>query len=171
MASISSPEPYRPDGAYDGGLVAVSVQTYASALELTGDEQAAMELYCGGTFATPSEPMRSCTAPMFGATRIRIPPAGTENDDANPPRIAPHHLIDIGLGFDCLRLGAVPVRLFQLKDACHEFAESGIKVSGGVQDFRRVWSMLMPDVVDLAEAKRHKGRGLIRRQRQPVQHT
>jgi hypothetical protein len=45
---------------------------------------------------------------MFGATRIRIPPAGTENDDANPPRIAPHHLIDIGLGFDCLRLGAVP---------------------------------------------------------------
>src|SRR5207237_6089660 len=58
---------------YDSGLVAVSVPTYANALRLTGDEQSAMGLYCGGTFATVSQPIRSCNAPTFGATHIRIP--------------------------------------------------------------------------------------------------
>ena len=95
---------------YDSGLVAVSVPTYAAALQLTGDEQAAMGLYCGSTFATISQPIRGCDAPTFGATRIRIPPLGTENDDTNPPRIAPHHLFDIGVGFDALKVGSVPFR-------------------------------------------------------------
>jgi hypothetical protein len=96
---------------YDSGLVAVSVPTYAHALQLDGDEQAAMGLYCGSTFATVSQPIRSCTtAPTSGATRIRIPALGTENDDTNPPRIAPHHLFDLGIGFDALEVGRVPFR-------------------------------------------------------------
>jgi hypothetical protein len=95
---------------YDSGLVAVSVPTYADALRLTGDEQAAMGLYCGSTFAAVSQPLRSCNAPTFGATRIRIPPRGTENDDTNPPRIAPHHLVDVGIGFDTLTVQGVPLR-------------------------------------------------------------
>lgn len=95
---------------YDSGLVAVSVPTYAAALQLTGDEQAAMGLYCGNTFATVTQPIRSCSAPTLGATRIRIPPLGTENDDTNPPRIAPHHLFDVGVGFDALKVGRVPLR-------------------------------------------------------------
>ena len=95
---------------YDSGLVAVSVPTYADALQLTGDEQAAMGLYCGSTFATLSQPIRSCSAPTFGATRIHIPPLGTENDDTNPPRITPHHLFDVGVGFDALKIGSVPFR-------------------------------------------------------------
>jgi hypothetical protein len=95
---------------YDSGLVAVSVPTYADALRLTGDEQAAMGLYCGGAFATVGQPIRSCTALTFGATRIRIPPLGTENDDTNPPRIAPHHLIDLGAGFDAFTVHGVPVQ-------------------------------------------------------------
>ncbi|HEV3061531.1 MAG TPA: TonB-dependent receptor, partial [Vicinamibacterales bacterium] len=64
---------------YDSGLVAVSVPTYADALALTGDEQAAMGLSCGGTFATVTQPIRSCTTSTLGATRIRIPALGTEN--------------------------------------------------------------------------------------------
>jgi hypothetical protein len=94
---------------YDSGLVAVSVPTYGDALQLTGDEQAAMGLYCGGTFATVGQPIRSCATPTFGATRIRIPALGTENDDTNPPRITPHHLFDIGVGFDALKVGGVPL--------------------------------------------------------------
>jgi hypothetical protein len=94
---------------YDSGLVAVSVPTYADALQLTADEQSAMGLYCGGTFATINQPIRNCNSTTFGATRIRIPPFGTENDDTNPPRIASHHVIDLAVGFDAFRLG--PVRL------------------------------------------------------------
>jgi len=95
---------------YDSGLVAVSVPTYADALQLTGDEQAAMGLYCGSTFAALTQPIRRCTAPMFGATRIRIPATGTENDDTNPPRIAAHHLFDVGAGFDTLTASRVRLR-------------------------------------------------------------
>lgn len=95
---------------YDSGLVAVSVPTFADAFRLTGDQQAAMGLYCGSTFATVNQPIRSCDAPTLGATRIRIPALGTENDDTNPPRIAPHHLIDLGVGFDTFRIGRLPLR-------------------------------------------------------------
>jgi hypothetical protein len=96
---------------YDSGLVAVSVPTPAAALRLTGDEQAAMGLYCGSTQATIAQPIRSCPPADFGATRIRIPPPGTENDDTNPPRIAPHHLVDVGVGVDALTLQGTTVRL------------------------------------------------------------
>src|SRR5206468_7784066 len=47
---------------YDSGLVAVSVPTYADALRLPGDAQAAMGLYCGNTSATLAQPIRSCIA-------------------------------------------------------------------------------------------------------------
>jgi hypothetical protein len=92
---------------YDSGLVAVAVPTYAAALQLTGDEQAAMGLYCGDTIATRAQPLRSCASPGFGATRINIPAPGTENDDTNPPRIVPHHLFDVAFGLDQLKVGHV----------------------------------------------------------------
>jgi hypothetical protein len=82
---------------YDGGLVAVAVPDYATALRLTGDEQGQMGLHCGATFASASQPIRSC-ASSPGATRIRIPPAGTENDDRNPPRIAVRSTVDLSIG-------------------------------------------------------------------------
>jgi len=34
--------------------------------------------------------------------RVRIPAPGTENDDTNPPRVAPRHLFDASLGTDNL---------------------------------------------------------------------
>lgn len=96
---------------YDSGLVAVAVPTYAAALHLTGDEQAQMGLYCGDLVATRSQPLRSCASQNFGATRINIPAPGTENDDTNPPRIVPHHLFDVAVGVDDLKVGRIPLRV------------------------------------------------------------
>jgi hypothetical protein len=85
---------------YDSGLVAGKVPNFATALTLTGDQQAQIGLFCGNVFATVNAPITSCTSTVFGATRVNIPPAGTQNDDTNPPRIAPRHLFDIGAGMD-----------------------------------------------------------------------
>jgi hypothetical protein len=86
---------------YDSGLVAGSVGSIDDALALTGDQQAAIGFFCGSTIATRDAPITSC-ASGGGATRIRIPAEGTEDDVTNPPRIAPRHLFDLGLGVDNL---------------------------------------------------------------------
>jgi hypothetical protein len=85
---------------YDSGLVAGSVPDFATALTLTPDQQAAIGLFCGGTVATLTSPITSCSDPNRGALRVHIPAEGTENDDKNPARIAPRHLFDLGLGVD-----------------------------------------------------------------------
>jgi len=36
---------------------------------------------------------------------VQIPAPGTENDDKNPPRIAPRHLFDVSVGDDDLLRG------------------------------------------------------------------
>jgi hypothetical protein len=86
---------------YDGGLVAVAVPNTQKALSLTGDEQQQMGLHCGSVFPTVSKPLREC-AGAISATRIRIPPPGTENDDRNPPRIAVRNTVDLSVGEDNL---------------------------------------------------------------------
>jgi Carboxypeptidase regulatory-like domain/TonB-dependent Receptor Plug Domain len=86
---------------YDSGLVAGSVPDFATGLALDADEQAAIGLFCGNTFATLSAPLTGCAAGTpHGATRIQIPADGTENDDKNPPRVAPRHLFDVSVGDD-----------------------------------------------------------------------
>jgi hypothetical protein len=96
---------------YDSGLVAGAVPDFATALTFDGDQQAAIGLFCvnasGQTlFASLLNPLNSDPASCgpnptrTGATRINIPSAGTENDDKNPPRIAPRHLFDIAVGHD-----------------------------------------------------------------------
>jgi hypothetical protein len=88
---------------YDSGLVAGSVPDYATALTFDGDQQAAIGLFCGTTFATLNAPLTSCPAGVpHGATRINIPANGTENPDKNPPRIAQRHLFDASVGDDDL---------------------------------------------------------------------
>ena len=86
---------------YDGGLVAVAVPDIPAALQLTGDEQQQMGLHCGAVFATVAAPLRSCSG-AASATRIRIPPPGTEDDDRNPPRIAVRNTVNISAGMDNL---------------------------------------------------------------------
>jgi hypothetical protein len=86
---------------YDSGLVAGSVGSIADALALTGDQQEAIGFFCGSTVATRANPIDSC-ASGGGATRLRIPADGTEDDVTNPPRVAPRHLFDLGVGADNL---------------------------------------------------------------------
>ena len=86
---------------YDSGLVAAHVPDVATALNFTGAQQAAIGFFCGNTFATIGTPITSCDA-GGGATRLRIPKEGTQNDDTNPPRVASRNLFNLGVGTDNL---------------------------------------------------------------------
>lgn len=61
-----------------------------------------MGLFCGSDFATPTHAIRECSPSAFGATRIRIPAYGTEDDDRNPVRVTPRTLFDLSAGDDDL---------------------------------------------------------------------
>ncbi len=87
---------------FDSGLVVVSVPDYATALTLTGDEQQEIGLYCGNSFATVADPLRTCNSPHYGATLIHIVAPGTYNPDTNPSRIRPRNLFDAAVGADSL---------------------------------------------------------------------
>jgi hypothetical protein len=87
---------------YDSGLVSGAVPDFATALGFTPDQQAQIGLFCGGAFATPTQGLTQCASADRGALRVRIPADGTENDDTNPPRVAPRHLFDLSVGTDNL---------------------------------------------------------------------
>jgi len=89
---------------YDSGLVAGAVASLEDALALTADQQTAIGFFCGNQSATRDAPLTSatCTASNYGATRLRIPAEGTADDVANPPRVVPRHLLDLGIGADNL---------------------------------------------------------------------
>jgi len=86
---------------YDSGLVAGAVSSIEDALALTGGQQAAIGFFCGSVEASREAPITEC-ASGGGATRLKIPAEGTADDVTNPPRIAPRHLFDLGLGVDNL---------------------------------------------------------------------
>ncbi len=94
---------------YDSGLVAGAVPVSDGtpvdlvASGLTPDQEFQAGLFCGSVRATPTTPLPSpCPASQFGSTLVSIPAPGTENDDKNPPRIAPRHLFDLSIGHDNL---------------------------------------------------------------------
>jgi hypothetical protein len=93
---------------YDSGLVAGSVPFAADTttpVDLTGlsaDQQMQAGLFCGSQRPTLSAPLTTCAPPLYGSTLVKIPAPGTENDDHNPPRIAPRHLFDLSVGHDNL---------------------------------------------------------------------
>jgi hypothetical protein len=89
---------------YDSGLVAGAVASLDDALALTADQQTAIGFFCGSQVATRDAALTSatCTTSNFGATRLRIPAEGTADDVTNPPRVAPRHLLDLGIGADNL---------------------------------------------------------------------
>ena len=78
---------------------------------ITPDQQFQAGLYCGNVYATPTTPIHSslgenlCPASMYGSTLITIPAPGPENNDHNPPRIAPRNLFDAAVGDDNLFQG------------------------------------------------------------------
>jgi Carboxypeptidase regulatory-like domain/TonB-dependent Receptor Plug Domain len=82
---------------------------------LSPDQQFQAGLFCGSVRATPPSagnpigtpisPTGICPASQYGSSLLSIPAAGTENDDHNPPRIAPRSLFDVAIGHDNLFKG------------------------------------------------------------------
>jgi len=66
---------------------------------LTADQQFEAGLTCDGVPATLANGgFTSCDAAGYTSKLVQIPAPGTENDDHNPPRIAPRNLFDVTLG-------------------------------------------------------------------------
>jgi hypothetical protein len=93
---------------YDSGMVAgavpfaVDTTTPVNLTGLTADQQMQAGLFCGAQHPTLSAPLTTCAPSQYGSTLVRIPAPGTENDDRNPPRIAPRSLFDLSVGHDNL---------------------------------------------------------------------
>ncbi len=105
---------------YDSGLVAGSVPCYgvtdpnslcaATSITLPGnvqgvdlsgltdDEEFEAGITCNGVTATPTSGFASCPASQYSSKLVQIPAPGTEDDDHNPPRIAPRNLFDVSVG-------------------------------------------------------------------------
>ena len=93
---------------YDSGLVAgeVPVADATATVDLgglTADQQFQAGLFCGSQRATPTVALPgSLHRGTIRVHSIKLPAPGTENDDTNPPRIAPRHLFDLAVGDDNL---------------------------------------------------------------------
>jgi hypothetical protein len=107
---------------YDSGLVAGPVpcaggncangpsgtDSIVDASIITPDQQFQAGLSCNGVPATPTMGISSslgygiCPGNEYKSKFVSIPPPGTENDDRNPPRIAPRNLFDLSVGEDNL---------------------------------------------------------------------
>jgi hypothetical protein len=102
---------------YDSGLVAGPVpcaggncnngpngtDTVVDFSGLTPDQQFEAGLSCAGVRATPTTPISptgTCLASQYTSSLVKIPAAGTEDDDHNPPRISSRNLFDIAIGDD-----------------------------------------------------------------------
>jgi len=93
-----------PDGGGPNNLIDVS--------GLTPDQQFQAGLFCGSgsatVYATPTTPISStfganlCPASSYGSKYVTVPAPGTEDNDHNPPRIAPRNLFDVSVGEDDL---------------------------------------------------------------------
>lgn len=96
---------------YDSGLVAGAVPFATNSTTpvdlsiLSADQQMQAGLFCGNIFPTLNTPLTTCAPSQYGSTRVTIPAPGRENDDHNPPRIAPRHLFDLAVGDDDLFRG------------------------------------------------------------------
>ncbi|SPE40522.1 TonB-dependent receptor plug [Candidatus Sulfotelmatobacter sp. SbA7] len=88
-----------------GGQPAINM-TDAFGTPLTADQEFQAGLFCGSQHATPTVALPfQCLASQFGSTFISVPAPNTENDDHNPPRIAPRNLFDVSIGEDNLFKG------------------------------------------------------------------
>jgi hypothetical protein len=102
---------------YDSGLVAGPIpcaggncangpngsDTVVDFSGITPDQQYQAGLSCAGVYATPTTPISPtglCAASQYKSSLVSIPAPGTENDDHNPPRIAPRNLFDVAIGDD-----------------------------------------------------------------------
>jgi len=83
-----------------GGQPAIAM-TDSFGVPLTADEEFEAGLFCGTLRATPTQALPNpCLASQFGSSLLQVPTPNTENDDKNPPRIAPRSLFDVAIGHD-----------------------------------------------------------------------
>jgi hypothetical protein len=94
-----------PQSTTIGGLPAVLMQDVFGN-PLSADQESQAGFTCNGVRATPTTALPSaCLASQFGTSLIQVPAVGAENDDHNPPRIAPRNLFDVSFGHDNLFRG------------------------------------------------------------------
>jgi len=87
---------------YDSGEVEGAVTTPADLYALTGDQQASIGFHCGSAYAAVGFPITSCASGNAGTDLLRIPKAGTADNDTNPSRVAPRNMFDVAIGDDNL---------------------------------------------------------------------
>jgi hypothetical protein len=94
---------------YESGLVAGNApfatkadvaQGFTDLTYLTADQQQQAGVTCGNVKATLAAPLTSCAIGQLSSPLLSIPKPGTEDDDRNPPRVAPRTLFDMGAGWD-----------------------------------------------------------------------
>ncbi len=90
---------------YESGLVAGNApiddgQNPTDLTYLTADQQSQILLRCGGVQATRNAPLTSCPTGQLSSSLLTLPKPGTENDDRNPPRVAPRTMFDMAAGWD-----------------------------------------------------------------------
>jgi carboxypeptidase family protein/TonB-dependent receptor-like protein len=100
-----SPSNDCPQSTTIGGQPAVLLQDVFGN-PLSADQESQAGFTCNGVRATPTTALPSaCLASQFGTSLIQVPAVGAENDDHNPPRIAPRNLFDVSFGHDNLFRG------------------------------------------------------------------
>lgn len=87
---------------FDSGEVVSGIPDAGFAMgALTPNQQVTIGLACGGTYATPADPIRSCPG-LVTSKLLTLPQIGQENDDHNPDRVKPRNLLNLGIGTDNL---------------------------------------------------------------------
>lgn len=91
-----------PQSTTLGGMPAIDMTT-PFGVPLTADQEFQAGFFCGTQHATPTTPLPfTCLASQFGSTLESVPAPNTEDDDKNPPRIAPRNVFDAAVGDDNL---------------------------------------------------------------------
>ena len=85
-----------------GSPLTLNGQPAINLSSLTSDEEFQAGLTCNGVRATQTAGFSICQASQLTSKLVKIPVAGTEDDDHNPQRIAPRNLFDMELGDDDL---------------------------------------------------------------------
>jgi hypothetical protein len=100
-----------PDCTITNGPLGINGEGSGDVVDTSGitpDQQFEAGLYCGSVHATPFTPISSslgtnlCPVSSYGSNLVSIPAPDTEQDNSNPPRIAPRNLFDLSVGDDNL---------------------------------------------------------------------
>ncbi len=86
--------------AANGSPLTLNGKPAISLSALTPDEEFQAGLTCDGMRATQTSGFSICDAAGLTSKLVKIPTAGTEDDDRNPQRIAPRNLFDMSVGDD-----------------------------------------------------------------------